>query len=417
MNFGNSSSPEKVPPQEFDAEKLETGFEHLIESSHLIGRGKDAVVFRLSGEDITEEEIRALAENGFIPDAQPESLAAKILKVYQPGLGDREFKMQQEARRILEESQTADVSVCRIPNAFIAEDRHITDKTRVLLNGYGAELKDRAELIVMDYVDGKDLGTIMYDFVLSGTGIDQEFLDDLSYEEKEQQVGNIIGFEVPSGEGSSPEEIESERSLVFARNEQKLITYMRKHGFILDPNIIDALERSIHILHKNKLHHNDIHKRNVMIGRDGTPYLIDFGRSGAHPDENGLEDLAAPRMWHPLTKTFEQDALEKEVLTAKEILRTTERMMQQPQFQDKFMRLKNEIEERGVTALSSELGRARGSDSLLERFFMTLKPLHDDASLSAVVSSFIGTLSSPEMKWRPAEANMVKRFKNSGFWS
>ena len=416
MNFEKPSSPEQVPTVESNAEKIELGFEHLIESSRIIGRGKDGIVFRLSGEEVEPEEMDALVSEGLIQGEEPADFAAKILKVYRPGSGQKEFELQEEARRILDSVQTPEPSVCAIPRAFIAGDRHINEKTRTLLNGYGAEVKDHAELIVMDYIDGKDLGTIMYDFVLEGTGIDQEFLEDLSYEEKEQQVGNIVGFEIPSGNGATPEEIESERSLVFARNEQKLITYMRKHGFVLDPSIIDKLERTLHVLHKNKFHHNDLHKRNVMIGKDGTPYLIDFGHSGAATEEGALEDLAAPRMWRPLTKTFEEEAKEKQTLTAREITKTMERMVAQPQFHDRFIRLKGEVEEKGMTALSSELSRARGNDALLERFFMTLKPLHEDEDISEVVSRFIATLSLPDMKWRPAESNMVKRFKESGFW-
>lgn len=396
---------------------VEEGFEHLIDSSEYIGRGKDAVIFRFSGDTLSDEDVKVLNAQGLLPDGQLENSAAKILKVYNPGAGEREAAIQAKAKEVLDTARDQDVAVCEVPSVFVAHDQKISKTTSVFLNMHGAELSTRAEIIVMDYVDGKDLGTLMYDFVLRGDGIEEDSLEVMTYEEKEQQVGALIGFEISRGNKGTPEEVESERSILFARNEEKLISFIRKKGFKLEPDVIDVLERSIHILHKHGIYHNDIHKRNVMIGREGKPYLIDFGQSAAQPEDGALEDLAAPRMWRRLTKTLEQEDLEKKQSASKEIEQIAGRLMQQPSYKERFDALTDSVLEKGKKALENELSRSRGSDTLLERFFIGLKPLKANDEISDVVQEFILGLSSPDMHWRPAELNMVKRFKESGFWS
>ncbi len=395
---------------------VETGLEHLIESSYYIGQGKDAVVFRLSTESVSADEEGLLKSEGILPEDDTGSLATKILKVYSPGTAREEMAFQEKARMALETARDQEVSVCTVPKAFVATDQHINEETEGFLNRHGANLKERVEFVVMDYVDGKDFGTVMYDFVLAETGIDEETLAAMSYEEKEQQVGVQIGFEIPSGHGATPEEIESERSIVFARNEQKLITYLRRHNFRMDPKIIDTIERSLHILHKSGIYHNDIHKRNVMIGYDGTPYIIDFGRSGKTSEEGGLDDLAALRMWRPLTKTFDEDMQEKKQQAFRDISQIAGRMMQQPKYTEKIEKLKEEVQNEGLTALTRELGRARVSDTLLERFFIQLKSLGSDDETRDVLLQLLKEMDTPRMQWRPAELNMIKRFNDSGFW-
>ena len=396
---------------------FETGFEHLIESSEYIGRGKDAVVFRLSESGLSDEDIHALNVQGILPDGPLEKSAAKILKVYNPGAGEREALIQKEARQILAEAQTREVDVCGVPDVFVAKDAPLSKGTTSFLNLYGAELKDRAEIIVMDYVEGKDLGTLMYDFVLSQTGIEEDTLEAMGYEEKEQQVALVVGFEVARGDGETPEAIETERSIVFARNEQKLIAYVRKNGFSLPAKTLDALERSIQILHKNNIFHNDIHKRNFMIHNDGSGYLIDFGQAGKTVEEGALEDLAAPRMWRPLTKTVEQETQEKRSAEIREMEQIAGRLMQQPMYKEKLETLRTHVQKKGKTALHDELARVRGNDSLLERFFVTLRSMKADETSADATGEFIKELSLPQMHWRPAESNMVKRFEQSGFWS
>lgn len=153
-----------------------------------------------------------------------------------------------------------------------------------------------------------------------------------------------------------------------------------------------------------------------MIGYDGTPYIIDFGRSGKTSEEGGLDDLAALRMWRPLTKTFDEDMQEKKQQAFRDISQIAGRMMQQPKYTEKIEKLKEEVQNEGLTALTRELGRARVSDTLLERFFIQLKSLGSDDETRDVLLQLLKEMDTPRMQWRPAELNMIKRFNDSGFW-
>lgn len=422
MNFERTharSHPEQTGRKESPENGvIETGFEHLIGGSRLIGRGKDAVVFRLSAEDVPAEELEALVVSGVLPDMTPESLAAKILKVYDPGKGIQEFSMQQKARELVEgsaPSESSDTPLCGVPEAFIARDQHLTEHARETLNRYGTELADQAELLVMDYVDGKDLGTIMYDFVLTKNGFDADSVEFMSYEEKEQQVGLLLGFEISSRTGKTPEEINSERSIVFARNEQKLITYLKRGGFKLDPGILDAVERTVRVWHEAQFFHNDLHKRNIMVDRNGRTHIIDFGQAGPRPEE-GLDDLASVHVLRTLCHTEEDERALRHQADKKIYQDVLRRMYAAPTYKMKLEALEGAVARSGTQALERELASSVGKDAVFERLLIMLGHLLGREKTRRETEKFIQGLAEGHHSWRPAEKNMIKRFNDSGFW-
>ncbi|MFH1207691.1 MAG: lipopolysaccharide kinase InaA family protein [Patescibacteria group bacterium] len=48
-------------------------------------------------------------------------------------------------------------------------------------------------------------------------------------------------------------------------------------GFEQYRQLVDGIKEQIEIAHQHQLYHRDLHLRNIMIGRDGKSYLIDFG--------------------------------------------------------------------------------------------------------------------------------------------
>jgi tRNA A-37 threonylcarbamoyl transferase component Bud32 len=286
-----------------------------------------------------------------------------------------------------------------------------------MLNQYGAHIEDRAEILIMDYINGKDLGTTMYDHVLTKLGYESDSLAVMSYSEKEQEVGKAIGFEQPDLSSSTQEELDSARALTFARNEVKLLKYLKKDGFVLDPTILTAIENTIRLLHQNGLYHNDLHKQNVMIGEDGRVYLIDFGRADTQKREKCIDDSALIQTWRPLATTEEAERQQKTEQIRKSFESIARRMKGSSAYQEKLGQLVKDIDTEGSTALEKALTRARSSDGALEHFFISLSILLEESSDQRdTIASFIASLSTRDRKWRSADLNMLHRFRESGIW-
>jgi hypothetical protein len=95
--------PEEKAPTDISSSEqhMEAIFEHFITESPVIGLGKDGIVFKVETQTLPDEERATLIASGIMPDTDEEHIAAKILKVYNPGLGDHEYRMQQRAYDIL----------------------------------------------------------------------------------------------------------------------------------------------------------------------------------------------------------------------------------------------------------------------------------------------------------------------------
>lgn len=169
FNSNKKSKIEKRAP----LEKLDLIWEHMLEGGKELGAGKDGIVFKINLNTLPQDERHLLVEDKVIsPNEEVDAMAAKILKIYNPLLGDYEFRMQKKAREIISKEK----NVAQIPDTTTARDQEIGEKTKTRLNIRGAQLEDRAEIIIMDYIDGKDLGTIMYDFVLKNLGYEDEYI-------------------------------------------------------------------------------------------------------------------------------------------------------------------------------------------------------------------------------------------------
>ncbi|HEY4512900.1 MAG TPA: hypothetical protein VJH06_00070 [Candidatus Paceibacterota bacterium] len=92
------SKVEQRKPQE----TVDGVLEHMIQEGKEIGTGKDGIVFRIDLSLLPASERHLLVEDQVItPDEEVDTMAVKILKIYNPELGDYEFRMQKRAREIL----------------------------------------------------------------------------------------------------------------------------------------------------------------------------------------------------------------------------------------------------------------------------------------------------------------------------
>ena len=82
-----------------------------------------------------------------------------------------------------------------------------------------------------------------------------------------------------------------------SKNRDRLFTYLQKHDFVLDPEIIARVEKTINALNQNGFYHNDLTERNMMLefdpdGQMAGVYLIDFEKSGSEKDEEFGGEMA-----------------------------------------------------------------------------------------------------------------------------
>jgi hypothetical protein len=232
----------ELPPirQEWPIDPL---LERVIAQSVVIGSGKDGVVFRLDLTAIHPDEQKTLIEERVFAEGE-EPVAAKILKIHSPEHGEHEYRMQ----KVAEAALANETGVARIPHAGVLRDQEVSKEMASFLRLREVEVDNRAELIVMDYVEGKDLGTILYEYVLEQEGYELDYIRDLTFEQKEQLVGGTLHFERADPEISSEEERANAQALTFDRNERKLLDHLKKSGFSLDPAIFEIIDKTMRIL-------------------------------------------------------------------------------------------------------------------------------------------------------------------------
>ncbi len=300
--------PERIDAQGQDLHEakeyqIDQGVESAMIQGALAGEGNYGLVFRISAGDIPEMSKKLLAEDGI---ELPDPSASKVLKVYEPGAGRREFDAQRRAYEVLATVENPD-DYLRIPRPLGFRDTRLSENGRNFLRSQSRkhhQLGDRAEVIFMDFVEGEDLAERLYDFVLKEHKFSDELLANMNFDEKGQQVASYLKYVVPGGKSRDEGEREFEFKKVLSVNTDKLIKYLRQHkdapDFPLNADFLGKMKRTVELLHSKGIEHNDLHERNVMVGDDGEGYIIDFGRASTKHDEERPDDRMLVTRYHPL---------------------------------------------------------------------------------------------------------------------
>jgi serine/threonine protein kinase len=142
----------------------------------------------------------------------------------------------------------------------------------------------------MDYIDGVDLAVYIYDFLLTKLrNFEQDTLENMSFIDKQNHIAEILNLEFPNNDESFKVAIANRDNL------KKLVSKLQKINFHIDEEFINKISASIKALEENGIFHNDLHERNIIMGKDGKPYLIDFGRSVQDKDKQTSDDEALVR--------------------------------------------------------------------------------------------------------------------------
>ncbi len=369
--------------------------------------GRDAIVVRIDARDVTASAKSILEEEGILLGDR-ESVAGKLLKFRSSGQGKKEFDVQTAAYQMIQGNET----LAQVPAPLGLREQHINEKVRNFVNKRGGNLGDTMELIEMDFIDGKDVATVMYEFVLAQKGFPEEMIEGMSFEEKNERVAGLLDFRIAQVRGGGDEGVRQFANLVVMNeNGTKLMEFLRRTGFSLPPGFVEKVERTLQLFQEKGLYHNDMHERNVMIDASGEPYIIDFGRAVRTGSEVTTDDLAIIRRWRELSVSPEEEERRKKAAENSELAVIAQRLSHHPKWQQRLQGLKKAAIESDTAVLDRELALVRGSDQDFDTFLACIKAFVHDPDQKVVdnARAYLDNLSNKAL--RPYEANKVKRIR------
>jgi tRNA A-37 threonylcarbamoyl transferase component Bud32 len=306
--------------QKIEQEPLEP-IEILIESSLEHGakfdEGQNAIVLEVDPNDI-DESIRTTffsGDDALMPD---EEFVSKALRVFNSGHSEEEAKNQIKAKEILEgQEETAMTKLAKVPEIYTHRDITIhSQKLKDKLSEAGVDVSSgKVGVLLMYRVQGVDfLNYLLREAIkhcpeqeANQRGAVTEAKRQLEIDSKSLSTAEIfkaasvaVGFE------------QSDKLSLSMTNRDRLLKYLKKHKFILDPEIISKIERTVEALNNNNFYHNDLTERNVMVelDDDGQPievYMIDFEKSSNQESEEFGGDMVVIGRYKMLSKSRDQE--------------------------------------------------------------------------------------------------------------
>lgn len=325
-----------------DREKIiHTHIEYLLmRYAEKINEGKHGIIFKLDTRFLPKDFLEQCQKEGLLPKEEEEISVIKLLKVYAPGQGKIEYDMQQYAHDAVSEIPEFEKNKFAIvPKPISFYDIAINPETQKLLELAGMNSQNRAEIILMDYVPGKDLERILYEEALKKINPEyvQEELEKIPLVELKREAYDGLIFNQGKGiknrSSSSDEAIT--RELVLIRD------YLKQNGFVLNPKILGQIKNTMEFFHKKGLCFRDGHLGNFMVvGNAGISdknsemsqtYIVDYGcavnfkgnyveqaEELYRPEVHGeirkyLNDKFIVDILQPLTKTSKEEQKEQKL--------------------------------------------------------------------------------------------------------
>ena len=287
--------------REYLLEAVDGGLEFIIRESLKRNEGNSGVIYAIEISSFSKELTDALRELGL--DFGASEKAMKVMKVYYPGDGEREYERHLAAYKMLQTAQGT-LDIARVPQPYIFRDIELSEETAEKLCRDSGRLDrpNRAELFLMDYIEGDDLATLTYrkllevqpdsEAMLNKYGVRvkagetvADTLRELDLKTLQLILFKEIGLEQRNDNmlpGSQQEQ------LLDRRNAKKILRQVGRSSRIkLNPLITTQVRNLLQVLHNNGLAHRDMHPRNVVITGDpfavepeavpAQAYVIDFG--------------------------------------------------------------------------------------------------------------------------------------------
>lgn len=293
------------PEGSFDDE-LNAQYEDLLQHGHPVNSGTYGLIYRMNFIDASPDLRTGLQQMGVDVERGP---AVKVLKIYINGKGREEYLAQRKAYDIVAQSDQKDLAL--VPRPLEERVVKIKSETQRVLHQEGASIAGgQVEAIMMDYIDGPDLATVFYRWIVDHAPDDKEYVKQSThpdnFEQLQTAVSEILEFKKPGGKSPNEAEREGEKHRVNKLNSNRVYAFLKKTGFRLNPKIVTHIRNTLELFESQGFYHNDDHERNFMVvgdylgDGDVTTYIIDFDKAGpADPDvlsfrvDKQLEELIA----------------------------------------------------------------------------------------------------------------------------
>jgi serine/threonine protein kinase len=261
-------------------ELREAVFESLIEVASKINEGANGIICTIDTSCIAPELLEVL----MITDPENKDKVLKMLKIYKPGTGAKEFAAQEKIYDLV----AGKANTAQIPRPWACETFEIkSEKAKTLLSklGFDAE-QPNVDVILMDLVVGEELAAAFYRNIIKN---DESWIAKNSYVDLvniadtnrlHKMASELLKFEDPRQVKATNElERKQKEQAVMNRNAEKLYKRLHKNGFHIDQNTLDKTNNFLEYIHQAGWIHGDLHERNIMISPSGDPIILDFGFS------------------------------------------------------------------------------------------------------------------------------------------
>lgn len=385
MNFEESTNPSNESEEgqieksalesEFSPETIEALMEMAILYGQMHNEGQNAVIFRIEVGKLPQEALKKIFTDNDkeIPTGR---LATKIIKVYTTRAAANEAKNHQRVYDLLEDN--FEEGMARIPEPHVHAEIDIrTETMKAKLEEVGVQVKSgKVGVMMMDYIKGIDLITHVYREILKKLPQDQfklTYPDAREIKEKLLEDPDSIDFAkleeaimfALAIEGSEPGEKDEDVLRRDLSNRTKVFDAFQDLGLTIDPEILERARKTISLLNKNNIYHNDLHERNIMVefDEDGevvNVYLIDFDKVSGMEEESLGGDMGVVTEFKKLTKSKADQVREKkdrEMQGAERFLKKLKKSRGDAwtEFRDRIDGLLDGDDEKNIERLNMEL--------------------------------------------------------------
>lgn len=326
-----TNQSDQVERQEVE-ELIDNLLEIAVIESHKINEGNNGLIATIDISDLPQEIIDFALEQPHLQNTKLQDkaeVAIKILKIYTNGAAKAEYEAQLQAYNLLTQAKkdNPDKQYAQVPVPMLYRKLEMNDDIEQSLKAKGVENpSDAVEVILMDYIKGDDLATLLYKEVLRRHTSTRHFTNqdiaEMSFSDIHFEVSQALGYSEPGKKDSDTGARFHEEFKVTSANAELLINFLSRNGFQLNTTILTQIENSLKLMHQNKTYHYDAHERNFIITDDEQVYMVDFGGAVAQKQTHeqadvkntdlATEDLTVVRTYKKLTKT-KQAVAEQEV--------------------------------------------------------------------------------------------------------
>lgn len=277
---------ERNKNQELSKRKIEQLLLFSIVKARNINQGNNGVIKKINSDDIPAEFFTLLKKLNGVDLENGKDFAFKILKIYTHGKGKQEYESQKKAYELIMQKmeESGNEIYARVPKIYYFEEFPVRKDLEIILNADGIDVSHgKVEIMMMDMIEGEDFATFLYKKVLQNhpktSHYSEKDISEMTIESLAEEVSSALDFRIPGGKNNEKGANAYEEEIVFNQNTEKIISFLKKRGIIIDQSILDKVSKTINLFHANGLYHRDLHERNIMFDKNGEVYIIDFGES------------------------------------------------------------------------------------------------------------------------------------------